>query len=848
MPKLIIQDQLLIKQPKVIPIEVGVTAIDALKAHFKGVNPQTAKLHLNDKHLLPTDEAVLYSPLKEGDSLTVTHEVKGTVDKLLGGLGDLIDPLLTAADDLIGSIINPDIPDFDTKQPSPNNSFSGQKNIIRAYSQKPVVCGSPVLYPDLIGEPIEYYDNNIKKSEQYFYICHGTQSDGVVQAGNTRLNGVTFAGAGFNIYTPVSGITTIPNYRYGRSVDEVDGQTVKGTNEGQDGATYALNAINDSTPPNTPATYTGTTFIYYVNTTTAASQLDADRISAGGSLDVRVAYNLYDSQGIPSQEEGTGLLTYSELIPEDPGVSREQWKFTVENFNGPKSPVDDYNGNIVDGFDTTILLPGIIGPFVNPAQTDKMFFNIRFDRGLKATVPIKVVVYELDSKGGNRTGISETFNVTYTDDTVDRVSRTFEINIANGVSWYEFTLERTNAASLDTTEPDVTTLEKVYCITENGDTDFEEATMMKVIMQATQLPTGQGVDNKINIINGQTEMPSYDVNTGTILPNAPSRIAADALLFVWRDFYKLDTNLLNLDELYTISNSLPENMKTFDYTFDDTSTGVGDVIDIILDVMRVQRYWDGKQIRFWRDEATNINSAILSRADMAPESERSYSLTRSCFVTGQYDSVQIEYVDRSINKKAYIYRSVDSGGNIVNVPGLNPLSKTLTGCQSEENAINRAELEMRKILYQRWSLSDTFIDSHRFLEKGAVVLYNEVYEGGAAWGGEIINVVGNTATVREKLELVSGTSYQVFYTNEFGNVVGPQTVTASTSNSFTCASLSEVYLSGFEGAQLGSRYYITEVNDSVKRRYRVIERTSSDYNVQLSMIGYDERIYEYDTM
>lgn len=832
MPKLIIQDQLLIKQPKVIPIKAGVTAIDALKAHFKGINPQTAKLHLNDKQLLPTDETALYSPLKEGDSLTVTHEVKGTVDKLLGGLGDLIDPLLTAADDLIGSIINPDIPEFDTQQSSPNNSFNGQKNIIRAYSQKPVVCGSPVLYPDLIGESIEYYDNNIKYSESYFFIAHAVFSGGVTQAGDTNIN--RFAGATATRYFPTSGITTIPNYRVGNEVSEAAGQTLKGTNEGSEGASYSCSSSATST------TYVGTTFTIYLDQDTESDNLKASFDAGNAEVNIEYTrYAIFEPGGSyePVVAKGSGTISSMTL-------SGSEYTVVVSNFNGMKSENNNYESPYV----FTELLDNTLGAFVNPAQCAKMFFNIRFDRGLKGDVPLQVIVYELDAKGGTRTGTSETFNVTYTEDTLTEVLRTFEINIANGTAWYEWTIQRTNQSSEDTQNPDIAKLEKTYCIQELGNYDFVNATMLKSIMTAEQTAGTGTVDNKINIVGGTTEMPSYDVNTGTILPDAPSRLAADALLFVWRDFYNLDTDLLNLDELYTISNSLPESLKTFDYTFDNASTGVGDVVDIILDVMRVQRYWDGKQIRFWRDEATSINSAILSRADMAPESERSYSLTRSCFVTGQYDSVQIEYVDRSINKKAYIYRSVDSSGNIVNVPGQNPLSKTLTGCQSEDNAINRAELEIRKILYQRWSLSDTFIDSHRFLEKGAVVLYNEVYEGGDAWGGEIVNIVGNTATVREKLELVGGTSYQVFYTNEFGNVVGPQTVTASTKNSFTCANLSEVYLAGFEGAQLGSRYYITEVNDSVKRRYRVIERTSSDYNVQLSMIGYDERIYEYDTM
>lgn len=833
MPKLIIQDQLKIKQPRVIPINVGVMVIDALRSQFKNIDVRKAKLHLNDRLLLPTDEAVLFSLLNENDNLTVTHEVKAAaLGAAKGIIGIAIDPILDLTSDLLGSLI--DIPEFDTQQKSPNNAFSGQKNIIRAYSQKPLVCGSPVVYPDLIGESIEYYDGNLKYSESYFYIAHAMFGGGNVQAGDTSIG--RFNGATATRYLPVGGVTTIPDYRVGNAVSEAAGQTLKGTNEGSQGASY-----NGTQAGITATAYGGSTFIVYVGQNATTDSLKASYDAGNVTFEVNYTATQTDEEGVTAPLGAVGTGTITEFVLEQSGTV---YKITLSSFDGPKSLDDNYYSS----FTFTEVLDNTLGPFVNPSQCEKMFFNIRFDRGLKNTVPFDIVIYELDAKGGTRTGVSESFTVTYTADTLDEVLRTFEVSITNGRSWYEWTIQRTNQSSEDTQKPDIAKLEKAYCIQELGDYDFANATMLKSIMTAEQTAGAGSVDNKINIVGGTTEMPSYNVNTGTITPDASSRIAADALLFGWRDFYQLDTDLLNLDELYTISDSLPESLKTFDYTFDDTSVSVGDFMDIILDVMRVQRYWDGKQIRFWRDEATSINGAILSRADMAPENERSYSLTRSCFVTGQYDSVQVEYVDRSINKKAYVYRSIDSGGNIVNVPGQNPSSKVLTGCQSEDNAINRAELEIRKILYQRWSLTDTFIDSHRFLEKGAVVLYNEVYEGGDAWGGEIIAVNGNTATVRENLELVGGTSCQVFYTNALGDVVGPLSVTASTSNSFTCSDLSEVYLMGFEGAGLGSRYYITEVNDTVKRRYRVVERTSSDYNVQLSMIGYDERIYEYDTM
>lgn len=828
MAKLIVQDQLKLRAPEVYPVTEPMRVIDAVKLKFDKIDPSKITIHLNDK-LVPPYSPVMFEVIGDKDNVTVTHEVKGVIKSLPGM--SLIDPLLSAADSLVGDFINSliDFPEFGNTT-SPNNSYSSQTNVSRAYSQRPLVVGSPVIYPDLIGQAIEYYQDNVKQSEQYFEVCTGVLDGQTIQAGNTNI--LKFGTASTALYYPSAGVTTIPDYRIGQKVDEVDGQIVKGTNEGSDGATISCTAGATAT------SYTFTTF-----TNNLAQNANSDNLKAqydAGNVDVEIQYTALieiepGTGPEPVLSKGTGNITSFTL-------NGGEYEVVVANFNGPKSE-STYSGPYI----YTLKLDNTIGPFSCPIECEKLFFNIKFDRGLKNEVPISVTIYELDSKGGNRIGAGESFSVIYYDDTVDAVYQTFTVTPTAGRTWYEFDVRRTNAASQDTNYPDIPALEAVYCVQELGNYSFPDGgTMLSVKMPTTQIPTGSGVDNKINLINGKVMMPSYDAATKTILADAPSRNFADAALFVWRDFYGQDASILNLDELYTIADSLPDDLKTFDYTFDDASNGVGSVLDTILNVARVYKYWDGQQIRFWRDESVVFNSTVLSRADLAAESDRSYSISRTSFVSGEYDSVQVEYINRDINKKAYIYRSIDGTGTIQNVAGENAKEIVLAGCQNLVNATNRAELEIRRMLYQRWTLTDTFIDAHRFLERGAVVLYNEVYEGGDAWGGEILSVSGGTAYVREELELQSGTTYQVYYTNALGEAVGPQTVTASTDSSFTCPDLSQVYLEGFEGGRMGSRYYITEVNGTINRRWRVMERETAGYDVQLTMIGYDDRIYEAD--
>ena len=831
MAKLIVQDQLKLRAPEVYPVTEPMRVIDAIKLKFDKIDPSKITIHLNDK-LVPPYSPVMFEVIGDKDSVTVTHEVKGFLGD---AVGFLVNPFLAAGKAILEFALGSLVPDISGtgEQTSPNNNYSSQTNISRAYSQRPLVVGSPVIYPDLIGQAIEYYQDNVKQSEQYFEVCTGVLDEPTIQAGNTNI--LKFGTAITTLYYPAAGVTEIADYRIGQKVDEVDGQIVKGTNEGNDGASYL--AVQSGT---TATTYVGQTFTVYAGVTTQTDNLKAAFDAGNSSVRVNYEYTLSAGGGSPQDAPGSGTGTILSIVSEQGGTV---YKITVNSFDGPESEDDNY----YDNFTFTILLDNTIGPFSCPIECEKLFFNIKFDRGLKKEVPISVTVYELDSKGGNRIDSGEVFSVIYDDDTVDAVYETFTVTPAAGRTWYEFEVKRTNAASQDTSKPDIPTLEAVYCIQELGDYDFPDGgTMLSVKMPTTQIPTGTGVDNKINLINGKVMMPSYDTATKTILADAPSRNFADAALFVWRDFYGQDVSILNLDELYTIADSLSDDLKAFDYTFDDASNGVGVVMDTILNVARVYKYWDGQQIRFWRDESVAFNSTVLSRADLAAESDRSYSISRTSFVSGEYDSVQVEYINRDINKKAYIYRSIDGTGTIQNVAGANAKEIVLAGCQNIVNATNRAELEIRKMLYQRWTLTDTFIDAHRFLERGAVVLYNEVYEGGDAWGGEILSVSGGTAYVGEELELQSGTTYQVYYTNALGEAVGPQTVTASTDNSFTCADLSQVYLEGFEGGRMGSRYYITEVNGTINRRWRVMERETAGYDVQLTMIGYDDRIYEAD--
>lgn len=831
MVKLIIAEQTGATRPKVVTFPNGSTIDGIIAKQFGILPPSEARLFLNGDEVYPTEFKTITKELKSGDEVKVIREVKGVISSLPGM--KIIDPLLSFADDAVGDLFNSLIkfPSTDTStQGSPNNSYTSQTNIIRAFAQKALVCGSPKIYPDLIGEPLEYYQDNIKQSEQYFYVCFGTLSGGTIQAGNTNINKFSATTTRFE---PVSGVTTIPNYRIGQSVDEVDGQTIRGTNEGTIGQTYDV-AQGPSTN-----TYLGTTFVIYVSQNAVSDQLKTDYDSGIGNVEVSYDYTFEDGEGLPETATATGTGSISEMV-----LVGSEYKITIPDFNGIKS----FNGTYTVNDISTIISSGI-GPFSNPIECEKMFFNIIFRQGLKATVDLEINIYELDSKGGARVSpeVKETFNVSYTEDSPnDQINRTLEITIANGRSWYEFEIYRTNEESQDTSKPDVPTLENVYCVQERGDTDFNNATMLKNIMRSTQLPTSGGVDNKINIINGQVEMPSYDINTGNILANAASRNFADAVLFLLKDFYGYTNaeciELLDLDSLYTIANSLADDFKTFDYTFDDVKQSFEDRLGIICNVARVSFYKEANKIVFWRNESVTNPSTALTRRDIINPEMRQYSISRSLFISNGKDSVQLEYIDRATNKPKYIYRSINGSGNIVNVPGINPKKVTLTGCQNETNAINRADLEIRQMLYQHTQGSDTFLKSQILLNKGDVVLWDEIYETTGVTTGQFTSINGLIAKTSNGIDTTK--NYNMYYNNADGYLVGPQSITVNSKYEITATDLTEAY-PPMDDSPLGSPYFLVETT-AAPTLWRVVDKAVGDNSVQLTMAIYDERVYEND--
>ena len=838
MPQLIIiRDQVSATGDDVHNLECGTTPTDAIIKYFpNGVNPSAVKVYVNNKLMvLPSDSedpsAELLQALTDKGIIIVALEVKG-----IAIIGNYFAGALVSAG--IKSLI-PGIPGLaGQRKDSPNNNLQAQTNIARPYQAYPLIFGSPVSYPDLTGEALVEYVDNVKIVTQLMNVGVGLFDDKVVRAGETPLS--NFSGASHEFFEPVNKVVTVPTLTEAFATNEVDGQQLLGV--GDSLSSYSLDENGSGL-----TTYEGTTFTFRVDKTIASDLLKSDFDAAVDTFFLEVNYLADVSGSGVSAQNGIGT-TLSVVL--DIGLTF--YTVTLTSFNGPVAFDNIYD--FATPFATENVLSIPLGPINLAVEMEEIWFNFLFNRGLKKTVDIRVNMQQLDGPNGSPiVGPQQSFIFSFTADTLDQQNRTFKgILLASG--FYQFTIAREDADSNSSDTPDDTKLEAVYAINNKTNVEYGNVTLIRTIVPATINATSLR-ENKINL-DLTSKLISYDVNTSSVIttPSA-SRKFADALLHMYVDFFGLDANTLALDELYEIQNRLDAidpRLATFDFTFDDIDVSLDERMDAILQVARCYKWLDGDVYRFTRNESREFESTTITRRDLAQDSDRDYLLTYNPQLTENFDSVKVEYVEPTFNKKAYIFRKLDGVGNVIDGSGSNPKSIELAGCSEEFNAINRAELEMRTLIYQRYTLTDTMLSSGMFLDKGDMVLYAEQYSNsGDLFDGEILAVNGNIATTSESIIFDPLNTYQVHYTITDGSSIGPFPVTEVVGKpfQFECTSLTQAFVrDSVHGVliQTGSRYIISTMEELDASRWTIAEKEAQGRNVQLSMINYDDRIYDFD--
>lgn len=720
----------------------------------------------------------------------------------------------------------PKIPDTGAAgKDSPNNRLTGQSNIARAYQAIPDVYGYRRVWPDLIQPSTIEYVDQVKFVTEWLCVSRGKGTISAVQYAETPISDIE--GSSYEVFEPTAaggypefGATTLQDVYEAFASDEVNGQELA-----YPAPFAALSKAGSFTAASGSSSFTVT-----IPDGTDLDQLKS--LAPSGTADVSFSYSTGDP--VPSFSEICTVLSYT--VSDGNAIftlSSSAW--STDWTNEPATFSVTPNGSS----DTTI------GPFTLPVAADRLWWNTVFLRGLKGSVTIRAEWWQVDAAGAEISGTRQQQDDTYTADTFDQRFHTTKVTPSAGSGRYRIQFTRTSSQVGDQ-GADVAKLEEVYAVRHYATKVLPGVTVLRVTTKATLAATGFS-DRKFNL--------RWHRHVRTLTGDVPSesRNFARAMAHIWtiagNDIVGMDT-----DSLAAINAELGETspLLRFDGSLDDADMSLGERLQFVANTARCVVWRDGTKWTATRDQERPYPELQLDYRNLAASGDSTISY--AAHLPASNDGVEVEYVDEATqSKKSYIRLNISSGAPVAGAVS-NPKKIKLQGCTTTAQAENRAQLEARRLIYQRISVSDTALADAGGIGIGALVRWidpNDFAGDDGLQAGEVLAISGNIITPSEPVDWKGQTSGRIMFTGTDGKQVGTTQVCYPSGGGIQVAALPVgVYVR--DGArQLGSRYAfavgLTQAEIEAAGLYTVTEiRPASDGTVSLALAQYDSRIYGAD--
>lgn len=681
--------------------------------------------------------------------LTPTHYVQVT-DQPKGVVGDILRPIFSVVTKVF-SFLAPRSASFsagsDVKE-SPNNRLTGQTNVARAYQARPDIYGQIRAFPDLIQQSVFEYSNNLKTVTEWLDLGVGHhQTEGVRFA---ESDFTAMAGASYRIYQPGE---IIPLINEGFEFPDIDGQELPGPNESEliPQQTATANKVVSGEILGGQAAVKiirQDEFEYFYELTKPRSV----------SMTVSISYNT--PQGTTTQDvKIDAQLIRADKTDDGALESPEQYyEFYFSNLTGhdlaqlPANAVVNPTKFIL--YDNQFLS---VGPFFSPVDGDQLWLHFQSQLGSGDWTSAEITYWKIDQDNTEIAGTRRRDNVRMDSTNGARVYYMTRKLPVDGGRW-AFQVTRTNNSN----DQSIMKLESAHIIRTKRDVTFQDDTIIGIRMRATEAPTGAR-ERKFNLLATRMVI-SYDrVSRVVDYTLRASRSFADAVLHTWLISAGESEKNIDIDGLYRISDNLPDTrLGYFDYTFDDQDISLGQRIETICNSARVTAYWDNAVLTFAREESKKYHTTTFNRANITGNDIKiSYDMS----MPSGYDGVEIEYVEPSRNKKAYIRYRVDENG-ITEGESSNQNKIVLQGCRNKYQARDRALLEVNRLISQRTTISFTALADGGNVYPSDMVLIADTYDSNQQ-GGYITEQNGNVFTTSEKIKF-NGDMY-VYLTDSSGH-------------------------------------------------------------------------------
>lgn len=712
---------------------------------------------------------------------------------------------------------------------SPNNRLTGQSNIARAYQGIPDVYGYRRVWPDLIQPSTVQYVDHVKMVTEWLCISRGRGDIADVQYADAPIADI--AGASYEIFQPAAG---------------ADGYPERGTTTLSDVIeTFESPEVNGQELPY-PDQYESYTFPANFSATEDEAVFTMD------FLDVPLLDQLKSVTGT-----GTSLVSFTYTDPVDGESTFSQvcdvLSYTVTGdravftFACPAWLRDEAGTGLPTLVNPQGVTTATVGPFTLPLDCDRLRWNTVFLRGLKGGVDVRATWWQVDGDGDEIAGTRQTRTDTYSADTYDARYWTTDVTPSAGPGRYRIQFERLSIQQNDS-GADVAKIEEVYAVRHYATKTLPGVTVARITTKATEQATSYS-ERKFNV------RWARHVRTLTSDTLSASRNAFRAMAHIWTlaggDIAELDT-----DALAAINTEMGENsdLLRFDMSLDDADMSLGERLQLVANHARSRVWRDGTRWTVARDQAQSTPWLQLDYRTLAAGGEPAQSY--SAHLPASYDGVELEYVDESEqSKKAYIRLNISSGA-VVTGTSQTPKKIQMPGCTTESQAMNRAQLEARRLLYVRTTVQDTALGDAAQLGLGALVRWIDPsdFDGGddGVQAGEVLTVAGDVITTSEPLEWHGATVGRMLLTGTDGRRLGAPVLCYPDAAGVRLASVpAGLYVADGATTQCGSRYVfavgLTAAELEAAGLFTVEEISpAGDGTVSVTLSQYDSRIYDYD--
>ena len=789
-----------------------------------GLDSRDWELMLNDKVVEPERLNLDAFPLP-CDRLIMRNRPLG-VETLVVAL------VAVAASVAVSFLFKPDPFGYDeTTSKSSNNSFSGQSNAPRAYQAQPDIFGRVRAYPDIVSPAVvEYVDNN-RTLKHYFWLSRGSIEVSDVRYADTDIGDYT--NSQYFVYDNVPIPTVIEQFANAA----VDNNIIIGVNEG----VGTGNAFTE--PVQSGHVDSGGDIGFIVNETASVITVYNDFIA--GNVNSKVTYSYINPFGGSATKNTTGTIQSVTVIPPVLPDTITKYQFVISTSGSGSIFGADLDGNV----SVETLEKITVGPFTMPVDAEQIWYNVTFVRGLKGTASFNAEWWAIDSNGYEIAGSRQDESFSYSGDTADQKYFTRKLTPAYGLARYRFQIKRTNEANIEN-YLDQATLESLFSVRVKNDVLYQinsiGGTAILVESTATDTSTSSG-QMKFNCI---AERKVISVNSDGTINNtlAKSRRICDSVAHHMIVDGNVSPSKIDLKGLVDIQSSItPASFGFFDYTFDDANVPLGDRITTMCDAGRILVNREGSKYVFARDEAQSAPVAVFDRRTT---SGAEYNLTISPTNTDGKDCVQVEWVDvDDSNTKRYINVSWDAA---LNKPkhgyGINARKVTLNGCSNYEQALDRAEIEMRKLVYQREYVTDTALNDAEYTWRGDRVRWIDVADIGVS-SGEVVgyDAINGIYYTSEECDFSDPVAqYKVAITDQYGYASAFVTaVSVAGKNKAFQANAGSPIIADGTNSQLGSRFFLVKSTEVDKHDFILAsKRPNGDGTFSIELVQYDSRIYE----